>query len=39
MIPIITAHAPAGTSTHTVIHYMQEYVSSKSSHIDVMFFD
>lgn len=29
MIPLITAHAPAGTSTHTMIHYMQEYVSSE----------
>ena len=27
MIPIITANAPAGTSTHTVVHFMQEYVS------------
>jgi len=29
MIPIITANAPAGTSTHTVVHFMQEYVSAE----------
>lgn len=28
MLPIITAHTPAGTSTYTIIHYMQEYGSS-----------
>lgn len=27
MVPIITAHTPAGTSTYTVIHYMQEFNS------------
>lgn len=27
MLPIITAHTPAGTSTYTIIHYMQEYMS------------
>lgn len=30
MLPIITAHTPAGTSTYTIIHYMQEYLSGKS---------
>jgi hypothetical protein len=25
MVPLITTHTPAGTSTYTIIHYMQEY--------------
>ena len=29
MLPIITSHTPAGTSTYTIIHYLQEYLSSK----------
>lgn len=29
MVPIITSHTPAGTSTYTVIHYMQEFYSQE----------
>lgn len=25
MVPLITTHTPAGTSTYTIFHYMQEY--------------
>lgn len=26
-LPLITAHTPAGTSTYTPIHYLQEYLA------------
>ena len=35
MLPIITSHTPAGTSTYTIIHYLQEYLSSKLLRLQV----
>lgn len=25
LLPLITAHTPAGTSTYNIVHYLQEY--------------
>lgn len=30
MVPLITTHTPAGTSTYTIFHYMQEYSTGTS---------
>lgn len=29
MVPLITTHTPAGTSTYTIFHYMQEYSTAE----------
>lgn len=34
MIPVITAHNPAGTSTHTIIHFLQLMKSGKFRQFD-----
>lgn len=34
MVPVVTAHTPAGTSTHTVIHFLQLMKSGKFRQFD-----